>query len=131
MALIEPKTIQIGEHFFLDVRPDDDDVQLRVIVGDKELTSMVKKVDLWGAVFAITDGKMQDDLMPVRQTQMMTFERIHSVRAKRDIKKGDVLRFKSKIDVPLTIVESLKGMLNDLGQPALPSGGGAIHRKIG
>lgn len=111
MSLTEPKTIQLGDNVLLDVRPDEEMVQLRVLEGDREHKAMIRKVDLWAAVFAIMDGKMQDDLMPVRQTQMMTFERINHVRVKRDLKKGDVLKFKTKIDVPLTIVESLKGML--------------------
>lgn len=111
MAIKEPTTIQIGQGMLLDVRPDSDEIQLRVLTATGEHRERIKKVDLWAAVFAIMDGKMQDDLMPVRQTQMMTFDRVHMVRVKRDLKKGDVLKFRTKIDIPLTIVESLKGML--------------------
>lgn len=129
MALTEPKTIQIGDSLLLDVVPGREDLQVRMVTPTGEFKTTVKKVDLWAAVFAIVDGKMQDDLMPVRQTQMVTFERMHHVRVKRDLKKGDVLKFKTKVDVPLTIVESLKGMLPEgaaSGGPTIHTGGGDL-----
>lgn len=128
MAFLEPKTLQLGENLLLDVRPGSDEIRVRMIgVGGREVACTIKKTDLWSAVFAIMDGKQQDDLMPVRQTTMMTMERMNVVRVKRDLKKGDILKFKTTFDVPLAVVESLKGQLLPSGVAARSVAGETIH----
>lgn len=113
--LTEPKTIEIGKFgesgdgIFFDVDPASDWIQVRV--GTQK--AGIRKNELWGLAFAIADAKTQDDLMPIRQTEIMVYERIHKVRAKTNINKGDVLSFKCKVDVPVTIKEGLKGIINE------------------
>lgn len=107
MALIEKKTIELGNGILLDVDPNFDYVVLRV--GEK--SEKIKKVDLWAACFAIADEKTQEELMPVRKTQMMVFEKIHHVELKKDMKKGQILKVRCHVDVPLSIEENLKGLL--------------------
>ena len=108
MALLDKKTIELGEHVFLDIVPDLEHVNIRI--GNSKGT-LVKKVDLWAACFAIADAKMQERLMPVRQTQMTTFRRIHIVAVKKPLNVGDKLRFKCEISVPQVIEEGLAGSL--------------------
>ncbi len=117
MALLDRKTIQIGNRILVDIDPDIDYVQMRMGDGaGHEVTERIKKVDLYAAVFALADAKTQDALMPVRQTRMMTFERIHNVQMKKDMKKGQILKIRCHMDVPLQIEESLKGIIGDTGQ---------------
>lgn len=90
--------------------------------GQHEVMERVKKVDLYAAVFALADAKTQDALMPVRQTRMMTFERIHNVKMKKDLKKDQILKVRCHMDVPLQIEESLKGIISDKQQMAATVG---------
>lgn len=122
MTLVDRKTIQIGSTILVDIDPDYDYVQVRMGSGEREVTERVKKVDLYAAVFALADPKTQDALMPVRQTRMMTFERIHNVQMKKDMKKGQILKLRCHIDVPLQIEESLKGIITDRQQRAAAVG---------
>jgi hypothetical protein len=108
MSLLDKKTIELGDGVFVDVMPDAEDVNVRV--GDSKGVR-VKKVDLWAACFAIADAKTQELLLPVRQTEMSTFIRVHKVKVKRDIKAGQVLTFHCKVSVPQVIEEGLAGSL--------------------
>lgn len=111
--LTDKKTAQIGKGILIDIDPDADYVQVRMISGKTEVKERVKKVDLYAAVFAIADHKTQDALMPVRQTQVMTFERIHNIQLKKDMRKGEILKTRCHMDVPVRIEESLRGLVND------------------
>lgn len=109
MALLERKTLELGEGVLLDVDPGLDYVSLRV----GNVNTKIKRVDLWAACFAIADADTQEKLMPVRKTEVMTFERIHKVRLKKDLHAGDIMRVKCHVDVPMTIEENLKGLIKD------------------
>lgn len=117
MALLDKKTIQIGDSLLLDVVPGEEFIQVRVLDGKgHEHKTMVRRVDLYAATFAIADAKTQEELLPVRKTEMMTFERIHNVRLKKDMKANQIMKVKCHVDVPLRIEENLKGLLRDPGQ---------------
>lgn len=107
--LVDKKTLQIGEGVVIDAIPGAEYVQLRIL-GRDERTVRIRMVDLYAAVFAMADEKTQDALMPVRQSQVMTFEKIHNVQLKKDLKKGQTLRVRCHVDVPLIIEEKLKGL---------------------
>lgn len=114
MALLEKKTIQVGETaenegIFFDIDPDNEYVQVRI--GTSKCG--IKKSELWGLAFAIADAKTQDDLMPVRKTEVMTYERVHKVRLKKSLNAGDIMKVRCHIDVPVAINESLKGIVED------------------
>lgn len=113
MTLVEKKTIQIGENLLLDVLPDEEFMQVRFLHKGDEFTSKVKKSDLYGAVFAIADPQTQDALMPVRTTEVLTFEKIHNVQLKKDMRKGAILKVRCHIDVPVAIEENLKGIVRE------------------
>lgn len=76
-----------------------------------EKGSVVKKVDLWAAIFSIADSKTQEAMMPVRQVQVESFERIHRVRVTKPLKPGDEIRVKCHMSVEKTVVEGLAGNL--------------------
>lgn len=114
MALEEPKTIELGDvasghGLLIDIHPQREMLNLRI--GKENI--QVSKAEFWGACFTMADAKTQDKLMPVRQTEMMTFEKIHRVKVKKALNAGDVLKFRCKVDVPVTVAEGLKGMVKD------------------
>lgn len=113
MTLVDKKTIQIGNGILIDIIPDDEYIQMRMGEGSHEVRERVKKVDLYAAVFAMADAKTQDAMMPVRQTQVMTFERIHNIQMKKDMRKGQILKVRCHVDVPTVIEENLKGLVSN------------------
>lgn len=114
MALLEKKTIQVGETaehdgIFFDIDPDNEYVQVRI--GTSKCG--IKKSELWGLAFAVADSKTQADLMPVRQTEVMTYERVHNVQLRKNVTKGSMIKVKCKVNVPVTIHEGLKGLVKE------------------
>lgn len=102
------QTIQLGEDVFVDVDPKDEYVKVRM---GNEKGSVVKKVDLWAAIFSIADSATQEKMMPIRQTQVESFERIHRVRVTKALKPGDEIRVKCHVSVEKTVIEGLAGNL--------------------
>jgi hypothetical protein len=113
MTLVDKKTIQIGKGILIDIDPDAEYVQMRMVSGKTEVKERVKKSDLYAAIFHIADPKTQDAMMPVRQTQVMTFERIHNIQVKKDMRKGQIIKVRCHVDVPTRIEENLRGLVAD------------------
>ncbi len=108
--LLEKKTIELGRGkegtVLIDIDPKSDEVVFRV--GDSGGIP-VKKVDLWSVCFTIADQKTQMDLIPVKQTEMVTYRRIHNVKLKKGLREGEILRVACEISVPEVIHENLAG----------------------
>ena len=109
--LTDKKTITIGDHIFVDIVPESEFVQIRLEKDGRKEVTQVRKVDLYGAVFALADAKTQDALIPVRQTQMTTYKRIHTVKLKKGMREGELLRVKCEINVPTVVEEGLRGTI--------------------
>ena len=107
MALLEKKTIELGDGVFVDVDPKKDAVIIRI--GEERKTE--KKADLWAMCFTIADAKTQEQLLPVRMTELVTYKRIHNIELKKDMRKGDIVRTMCEINVPQVIHEGLAGNL--------------------
>ena len=67
----------------------------------------LKKTDLWMLVFMMSKGKQQDDLIPVWEKEMVQFTRQHQIKATKDIKAGEMIKFHCDVNVPKIVVESL------------------------
>lgn len=106
--LLSKQTIQLGDGVLIDCDPKSEWVNVRV--GESK-GILVKKVDLWAACFAMADAKTQEQLMPVRQTEMSTFVRIHKVRLKKSLNAGEIMQVKCEISVPQVVEEGLAGSL--------------------
>lgn len=65
------------------------------------------KRELWEFVFSICDPKMRDELMPVRQTEMTTLTKVHTVQLKRDMRKGEIMKVRCHTNVPTLITETM------------------------
>jgi len=83
-------------------------------------TKEFKRVDLWAIVFAMSDSEQQEKMMPVRQTEVVTYKRIHNVMLKKDMKKGEKVKVGCEINVEKSVVEGLKGMIEQQKAKNLP-----------
>ncbi len=108
MTILQKEKFGIGDAIF-DVEPDNN--RVRMTLG-KETTECTK-MDLWAMVFAIMGPDEQEQIMPVRQTEVMHFEKKHMIQLKRDMKKGEVVMAVCRQSVPVTVVEGLKGMIKE------------------
>lgn len=117
MALIAKRTVELGDGILIDVDPKLDTIVIRV--GQER--KVVKKVDLWAICFTIADPKTQELLMPVRQTEVATFKRIHAIQVTKPMKPGDMIKVQCEISVPQVVEEGLAGTLTKKRSPiALP-----------
>lgn len=98
---------EAGDQLLVDVDPSIAELVFRI--GKHRVR--VSKSDLWNFCYLIGDEETQERLTPVRHTEVMHYEKVHTIKLKRDLKKGDVVRTRCIISVPLTVVEGLKGML--------------------
>lgn len=78
---------------------------LTIEIGNEK--RRLKKSDLWMLVFMMSKGKQQDDLIPVWEKNMVQFTRQHQIRATRDIKEGEMLKFHCDVNVPQIVLDSI------------------------
>lgn len=119
MALIGKNTISLGPEGEVEIDVHDgahpDSVYFRVKRGARGFE--VSKADLYAAAFAMADERMQEQLMPVRRVNMVTYRRIHRVRVTKPLKAGDTLNVKCAINVEQSIHESLAGIFESKKPP--------------
>lgn len=78
---------------------------IKIKIGKE--SSRIKKKDLWQIAFMISDVMKQDELLPAQQITMMEFDREHMVKAEKDIKAGEIVKFHCHVSVPKVIVDHL------------------------
>ncbi len=100
--LKQKQTFKFGDVKFI-VNPKNPSVIVQVENGQK---ASIKKIDLWGMVFAISDSKKQEGLIPVQKSEMMEIDRVHTIKATKDIKEGETVKFHCHISVPLALAEA-------------------------
>lgn len=101
-----------GEPLFVDIDPSHDHVYFRI--GKHRVR--VSLHDLYSFTFLVADEETQEKLMPVRQTQVMHTTKVHAVALKKDMKKGEIMKVRCHTDIPMTVVEGLKGLLDKKAQ---------------
>lgn len=82
---------------------------VRVRIGKESLVVDLK--DLFFFVFTAGTTEMQSDLMPVRQTQVYKQIKQHRILLKRDVKKGEYIVANCETDIPVSVVDTLRGEL--------------------
>lgn len=107
MSIDQQTKIELCEGVYLEALPGSD--RLRVTSGNK--IGYVEFKELYGIVFMLADPDRQDQLLPVRHTEMTTFTKVHMVKAKKDLKKGDVIKVRCHTNVETAIVDGLKGIV--------------------
>lgn len=112
MTLLESHTLQLSGDVFMDVNPEESNVQLRI---GNTVSGYLPIAELWGAIFAIVGPVQQEMMTPVRTTQVETFIRKHRVKVTKALKPGDFINIKCHINVPVTVTEGLKAIVAQQG----------------
>ena len=85
--------------------------EVKITIGKE--TRYIKVKELWGMAFEFSkDPVMKDQLMPVRQTEMMKFKKVHQVQVKNDMKAGETLTFTCNIDVPTLVIDGFRDIIS-------------------
>lgn len=113
MALLEARTLQLGEALF-DIQPGKD-IRIRLRLGNA--STEIPYRELFSMMFAISGPDEQEQLMPVRKTEVMHFTKKHVVKLKKDMKAGALMHVTCHQSVPLTVVEGLKGLAKEDARP--------------
>ena len=89
-----------------------DYVELRMKDKNGEwLKSYISINELYGLIFMLVDEEQQQELMPVRQTQVRIYERQHRIKLKKDMKKGEIITANCRIEVPVIIEENIRALM--------------------
>ena len=72
------------------------------------IEQIIEHNELYSLMMLFGNDKEQESLIPVTQTKMHVIERLLKVRAKKDMKEGDVLIFPFKYPVTAEIFNKLK-----------------------
>lgn len=87
--------------------PEKDHVKVSIAGTD----SIVKISDLFNFVFFIANAEEQEQMMPVKSETVRKIRKIHMVKATKDVKKGDMFKFRCETNVVESVWEGLKGMM--------------------
>lgn len=89
-----------------------DFVEFKVKDGNGEwIKSYIGIKELYGIIFLLVDEESQQELMPVRQTEVRIYERQHRIKLKKDMKKGEIVIANCHIEVPLRVEENIKALM--------------------
>jgi len=83
-------------------------------IRDKEgewIKSYISIKSLYGLVFLLVGEKEQDEMMPIRKTQVRVYERQHKIKLGRDMKKGEIVVANCKIEVPIRVEENIRALM--------------------
>lgn len=83
---------------------------VRVTMGKEE--AIIPLEDIYGFIMIAGTPKQQDDLLPIKQTLVKKIIKRHVVQATKDIKKGEMINFRCETNIPVEVVEGLKGLVN-------------------
>lgn len=70
--------------------------------------AVIKREHLHAFLFAIGTEDQQREMLPIRKTQSRWYETVISVKAKKDIHKGEEITFPLKLTIPLQETETLQ-----------------------
>jgi hypothetical protein len=122
MSLPERSILQLtGQDGTAEFDVDPDQEVFRMTVGKEQ--RRFKRVDLWSMVFAIANAEQQADMIPVKRSEVVTYRRKHNVKLKKDMRKGDVVHVSCEINVEKSVVEGLKGMIEQQASKVVDRGG--------
>lgn len=102
-----------GKHDIeVEIKEANDYVEFRIKdKNDEWVQSFVSIKDLYGLIFMLVGEKEQEEMMPVRKTEVRIYERQHKIKLGKDMKKGEIVIANCRIDVPLVVEEGLAGLI--------------------
>lgn len=77
------------------------------------IKSYIKIKELYALIFMLVGKEEQEALMPIKQTEVRTYERQHRIKLKKDMKKGEIVVANCRINVPLIIENRLRGIIGN------------------
>lgn len=83
-----------------------DDRAVRLTVGTNEV--VIPFDEIYSLVYLMSTPEETDGLVPVKKTLVKQIVKMHIVDAKKNIKKGEQIRFRCETNVPVEVVEGLK-----------------------
>lgn len=83
---------------------------VKVTMGKEE--AIIPLEDIYGFIMIAGTPEQQDNLLPIKTTTVKKIIKRHVVAAKKDIRKGELINFRCETNVPIEIVEGLKGLIN-------------------
>lgn len=91
---------------------DDPDFKecVRVKMGSEE--AIIPLSEIYSFILIAGTPEQQDSLIPIKQTLVKKIIKRHVVMAKKDIKKGEMINVRCETNVPVEVVEGLKGLVN-------------------
>ena len=75
------------------------------------IKSYISITELYGLIFMLVDEKQQQELMPIRQTEVRIYERQHRIKLKKDMKKGELVVANCRISMPVRIEENIRALM--------------------
>jgi hypothetical protein len=122
MSLPEHSILQVvgqeGKAMEFDIDPDRE--MVKMTLGKESIK--FKFIDLWAMIYAAAGPEQQDKMTPVKQTEVLTYRRIHNYKLKKAQPAGAVLRIPCEINVEKTVVESLRGLLPEKSKISMSEG---------
>ena len=119
----------IPEHSILQLTGRDGTAEFNVDPGQDTFrltmgkeTKSFKKIDLFALIFAIMGPDEQEKMLPVRQTEVVTYRRVHNVKLKKAMPAGAIVKVSCEMNVEKTVAEGLKGMIDQQKAKQLNSG---------
>ncbi len=110
MTILEHSIMQLtGPQGTAEFNVDPKSEMLEIKMGKEH--RWFKRVDLWALVFAISDPERQADMIPVKRSEVVTYKRIHNIKLKKGMPAGSIVKCHCEINVEQTIVEGLRGMI--------------------
>lgn len=99
-----------GDNVEMEINFNSETDAIRVKVGDK--TGIISKQDIYPVIFVIADPENQSKLMPVQKTEIRKYIKQHRVKLLKNMKKGEEMVVNCEVDVPLTIEQNLRGLID-------------------
>jgi len=84
------------------------------------IKSYINITELYGLIWLLVDKEQQQELMPVRQTEVRTYQGQHRIKLKRDMKKGEIVVANYHFEVPIKVEENIRALMGKKYQK--PSG---------
>ena len=77
------------------------------------IKSFVSIKELYGLIFMLVGEKEQQEMMPVRKTEVRIYERQHKIKLKKDMKKGEIVIANCRISVPIRVEENIRALMGN------------------
>jgi len=112
-----------GSPWFIEVNWQDDpktnQCKILKITFPNGDTSFIKKEHLLAVLFAIGSESEQQKMIPQKLTRSKWYETVLSVKATKDIRRGESIIFPVKITLPAVEEEVIKEMKKDMWKTGL------------